>query len=127
LVAVKGLLLPDSPDFCALHPRIRVNTANVSMSNCIEIFLSFPTGNTSRRYSHCGFTYPDNPESDSFECLKCEYQNRADYNAVVRLRLTGSKREAVATAKSIGVRYLRRNQTGNSGGVLNNRRLLACH
>jgi putative transposase len=57
--------------------------------------------NTSRRCSHCGFTHPDNREAESFECLKCEYENHADYNA----------------AKNIGLRYLRRNQTGSGGGA----------
>ena len=57
--------------------------------------------NTSRRCSECGFTHPDNRESESFECLKCEYENHADYNA----------------AKNIGLRYLRRNQTGGGGGA----------
>ena len=36
-----------------------------------------------------------------FECLKCGYENHADYNA----------------AKNIGLRYLRRNQTGDDGGA----------
>jgi IS605 OrfB family transposase len=58
--------------------------------------------NTSRRCSHCGFTHPDNRENEDFECLKCGYENHADYNA----------------AKNIGVRYLRRNQTGGDGGAL---------
>ncbi len=57
--------------------------------------------NTSRRCSHSGFTHPDNREGESFECLKCGYQNHADYNA----------------AKNIGLRYLRRNQTGDGGGA----------
>jgi IS605 OrfB family transposase len=57
--------------------------------------------NTSRRCSHCGFTHPDNRDSEGFECLKCGYQNHADYNA----------------AKNIGLRYLRRNQTGDGGGA----------
>ncbi|ESS11068.1 MAG: transposase, IS605 OrfB family, central region [uncultured archaeon A07HR60] len=57
--------------------------------------------NTSRRCSECGFTHPDNRESTQFECLKCEYQNDADYNA----------------AKNIGLRYLRQNQTGADGGA----------
>jgi putative transposase len=57
--------------------------------------------NTSRRCSKCGFTHPDNRESESFECLKCGYENHADYNA----------------AKNIGLRYLRRNQTGDGGGA----------
>jgi putative transposase len=57
--------------------------------------------NTSRRCSTCGFTHPDNRESESFECLKCGYVNHADYNA----------------AKNIGLRYLRRNQTGGDGGA----------
>ena len=57
--------------------------------------------NTSRRCSHCGFTHPDNREGESFECLKCGYENHADYNA----------------AKNIGLRYLRRNQTGGDGGA----------
>jgi len=57
--------------------------------------------NTSRRCSHCGFTHPDNRDSEEFECLKCGYENHADYNA----------------AKNIGLRYLRRNQTGGDGGA----------
>ncbi|SDJ77712.1 transposase, IS605 OrfB family, central region [Halovenus aranensis] len=57
--------------------------------------------NTSRRCSHCGFTHPDNRESESFACLKCGYLNHADYDA----------------AKNIGLRYLRRNQTGDDGGA----------
>ena len=57
--------------------------------------------NTSRRCSHCGFTHPDNRDGEAFECLKCGYENHADYNA----------------AKNIGLRYLRRNQTGGDGGA----------
>ena len=57
--------------------------------------------NTSRRCSHCGFTHPDNRDGEAFECLKCGYENHADYNA----------------AKNIGLRYLRRNQTGDGGGA----------
>ncbi|WP_434530156.1 RNA-guided endonuclease InsQ/TnpB family protein (plasmid) [Haloarcula sp. NS06] len=57
--------------------------------------------NTSRRCSECGFTHPDNRDSEGFECLKCSYENHADYNA----------------AKNIGLRYLRRNQTGDGGGA----------
>ena len=57
--------------------------------------------NTSRRCSHCGFTHPDNRDGEAFECLKCGYENHADYNA----------------AKNIGLRYLRRNQTGDDGGA----------
>jgi putative transposase len=57
--------------------------------------------NTSRRCSHCGFTHPDNRDDEAFECLKCGYENHADYNA----------------AKNIGLRHLRRNQTGDDGGA----------
>ncbi|QLG47831.1 RNA-guided endonuclease InsQ/TnpB family protein [Natrinema halophilum] len=57
--------------------------------------------NTSRRCSHCGFTHPDNRDGEGFECLKCEYENHADYNA----------------AKNIGLRYLRRRQNAGDGGV----------
>ena len=57
--------------------------------------------NTSRRCSHCEFTHSDNRDSEGFECLKCGYQNHADYNA----------------AKNIGLRYLRRTQTGDGGGA----------
>ncbi|PSQ52316.1 transposase, partial [Halobacteriales archaeon SW_8_65_20] len=57
--------------------------------------------NTSRRCSTCGFTHPDNRDGESFECLKCNYENHADYNA----------------AKNIGLRYLRRTQTGDDGGA----------
>ena len=57
--------------------------------------------NTSRRCSECGFTHPHNREGKSFECLKCEYENDADYNA----------------AKNIGLRYLRGTQTEGDGGA----------
>jgi IS605 OrfB family transposase len=57
--------------------------------------------NTSRRCSTCGFTHPDNRDGEGFECQKCGYENHADYNA----------------AKNIGLRYLRRNQTGSGGGA----------
>ena len=57
--------------------------------------------NTSRRCSHCGFTHPDNREGKEFNCLECGYENHADYNA----------------AKNIGLRYLRRNQTGGDRGA----------
>jgi len=57
--------------------------------------------NTSRRCSHCGFTHPGNRENESFECQDCGYENHADYNA----------------AKNIGLRYLRRNQTGGDEGA----------
>jgi len=57
--------------------------------------------NTSRRCSTCGFTHPGNREGESFACQKCGYENHADYNA----------------AKNIGLRYLRRNQTGDDGGA----------
>jgi putative transposase len=57
--------------------------------------------NTSRRCSKCRFTHPDNRESESFECQKCGHENHADYNAV----------------KNVGLRYLRRNQTGDDGGA----------
>ncbi|SNR75656.1 transposase, IS605 OrfB family, central region [Halorubrum ezzemoulense] len=60
-----------------------------------------PPEHTSRRCSECGFTHPDNRNGTHFECLKCSYQNGADYNA----------------AKNIGLRYLRRNQTGDDGGA----------
>ena len=58
--------------------------------------------NTSRRCSHCGFTHSDNRDDEAFECLKCGYENHADYNA----------------AKNIGLRYLRESQTGSGGGAL---------
>jgi IS605 OrfB family transposase len=57
--------------------------------------------NTSQRCSRCGFTHPDNREGEDFECQKCEYENHSDYNA----------------AKNIGLRYLRRHQTGDDGGA----------
>jgi len=70
--------------------------------------------NTSRQCSRtdCGFTHPNNrPQTDGqdeFCCQKCGYEVHADYNAVVRLRLTGSKREAFAAAKNIAVKYAKR-------------------
>jgi putative transposase len=67
--------------------------------------------NTSRRCSHCGLTHPDNRHGEGFECLKCGYENHADYNA----------------GKNIGLRYLRRNQTGDGGGALFGVRLNSGH
>ncbi len=66
----------------------------------IDVAQVDPT-NTSRRCSQCGFTHPDNREGEAFECLKCGYENHADYNA----------------SKNVGLRYLRRNQTGDDGGA----------
>ncbi|GAA5475266.1 IS200/IS605 family transposase ISHut2 [Haloarcula hispanica] len=43
--------------------------------------------NTSRRCSHCGFTHPDNRDSEAFVCLKCGYENHADYNAAKNVGL----------------------------------------
>jgi transposase len=57
--------------------------------------------NTSRRCSTCGFRHPDDRDGEGFACPKCGYENHADYNA----------------AKNVGLRYLRRNQTGDSGGA----------
>ncbi|QZP38222.1 RNA-guided endonuclease InsQ/TnpB family protein [Halobaculum magnesiiphilum] len=57
--------------------------------------------NTSRRCSNCGFTHEQNrPDQETFSCLKCEYENHADYNA----------------SKNIGLKLLR-NQTGDEGGA----------
>ncbi len=36
---------------------------------------------TSQRCSHCGFVHEDNRSDKEFECLKCEYEVNADYNA----------------------------------------------
>jgi IS605 OrfB family transposase len=61
-----------------------------------------PPENTSRRCSTCGFTAKENRQcQDEFRCQKCGYENHADYNA----------------AKNIGLKYLRRNQTGTDGGA----------
>ena len=57
--------------------------------------------NTSRQCSTCGFTHRDNRDGEAFDCQMCGYQNHADYNA----------------AKNVGLRYLRRNQTGAGGGA----------
>ncbi|WP_199723137.1 RNA-guided endonuclease TnpB family protein [Halobellus sp. Atlit-38R] len=43
--------------------------------------------NTSRRCSHCGFTHPDNRDGEDFLCLKCGYENHADYNAAKNIGL----------------------------------------
>ncbi|MEF8819180.1 MAG: transposase [Haloferacaceae archaeon] len=57
---------------------------------------------TSQRCSSCGFTARKNrPTQDSFCCQKCGYENHADYNA----------------AKNIGLKLLRRNQTGGDGSA----------
>jgi len=59
---------------------------------------------TSTRCAECGFTANDNrPTRTDFQCMKCESEANADYNA----------------AKNIGMRYVRRGQqssrrTGNS-------------
>lgn len=36
---------------------------------------------TSQRCSHCGFTHDDNRDDKLFDCLDCEYEANADYNA----------------------------------------------
>ncbi len=64
--------------------------------------------NTSKRCNECGCVHDDNRYQDEFECQRCGKQNHADYNAVVRLRLTGSKRVAFATATNIAELYLLR-------------------
>ncbi len=59
---------------------------------------------TSKRCAECGFTADENrPTRNDFQCVKCESEANADYNA----------------AKNIGMRYVRRGQqssrrTGNS-------------
>ena len=74
-----------------------------------------PAYYTSQRCSSCGFTHEHNrPEQETFACQKCGYENYADYNA--------AKNVAVRCCR----RLLRRTQTGG-GGVLKNRRFLACH
>ena len=50
---------------------------------------------------HGGFTHSDNRDGEDFECLKCSYENHADYNA----------------AKNIRLRCLHRNRTGDDGGA----------
>lgn len=57
--------------------------------------------NTSQRCSTCGFTSTNNRDAETFLCLDCGYENHSDYNA----------------AKNIGLRYLRRDQTGPVGGA----------
>lgn len=57
--------------------------------------------NTSKRCSTCGFTHRDNRSGEAFCCLKCGYENHADYNA----------------SKNIGLQYLRRRQKANDGGA----------
>jgi hypothetical protein len=66
--------------------------------------------NTSRRCSHCGFTYPDNRGGEEFAWLKCGYENHANHNS-----------EKHWTADP------RWNQTGVDRGVLADRRFAACH
>ena len=57
---------------------------------------------TSQRCSSCGFTARENrPSQDSFCCQQCGYENHADYNA----------------AKNVGLKLLRRDQTGAGGGA----------
>jgi len=63
--------------------------------------VQVPPNHTSQRCSTCGCTHEDNRDGEHFECLKCGYQNHADYNA----------------AKNIGFRYLRRRQNAADGGA----------
>jgi IS605 OrfB family transposase len=57
---------------------------------------------TSQRCSSCGFTARENRSSqDTFCCQSCGYENHADYNA----------------AKNVGLKLLRRGQTGAGGGA----------
>ena len=48
-----------------------------------------------------GLTHPDNRGGEDFACLNCGYKTHADYDAT----------------KNIGLRYLRRNQTGGDEGA----------
>jgi transposase, IS605 OrfB family, central region len=68
---------------------------------CGVAVTQVPPEHTSRRCSECGFTHPDNRDGTHFECLKCNSQNDADYNA----------------AKNIGLRYLRGTHTEGGGGA----------
>ncbi len=54
---------------------------------------------TSQRCSKCGTTLKENREGDEFQCLKCDYELHADYNA----------------AKNIGMKYVRREPTSHAG------------
>ena len=75
---------------------------------------------TSQQCSKCGCTLEQNRDGQHFLCLNCSYSVNADYNAVVRLCLTGSKREAFATAKNIARKLalkLQRGQKSPAGGA----------
>lgn len=54
--------------------------------------VQVPPNHTFQCCSTCGCTHEDNRDGEHFECLKCGYQNHADYNV----------------AKDIGFRYLHR-------------------
>jgi IS605 OrfB family transposase len=54
---------------------------------------------TSQRCSTCGTTLEENRDGDDFSCLKCGYENHADYNA----------------AKNIAMKYVRDGQTSRDG------------
>ena len=58
--------------------------------------------NTSTRCSTCGYIDKDNRNQRAeFHCVKCGYENHADYNA----------------AKNIGLKQLRHSQNGSDGGA----------
>jgi transposase len=69
---------------------------------------------TSQQCSKCGCTLDENRDGQQFEYLDCSYSVNADYNAVVRLRLTGSKREAVATATNVARKLALKSSEGRS-------------
>ncbi len=75
---------------------------------------------TSQQCSKCGCTLEENRDGQRFQCLDCSYAANADYNAVVRPRLTGSKRGAFATAKNVARKLalkLQRGQKPPAGGA----------
>jgi len=51
---------------------------------------------------HCGVTHLNDRREESVECLNCEHETHADYDA----------------ANNIGMRYLRRNKIGGDGARL---------
>jgi ribosomal protein S27AE len=109
----------EPPLSSSTRPKAQIHTCrrlSSSSNQGIEAVQVVPR-NTSKRCSPCGFTHDHNRHGEEFECQKCGYQNHADHNAVVRLRLTGSKREVFATAKHIGLQYLRRPQKSLISGV----------
>jgi transposase len=98
---------------------LQQQSKNKAEPACIVVETVEPSY-TSQQCSKCGCTLEKNHDGQRFQCLNCSHAANADYNAVVRLRLTGSKRGAFATGKNVARKLalkLQRGQKPPAGGA----------